>query len=139
MKAIVISILYAALCSAAFASPIAASGAGSSTCGQWIDAHKPPKPTDQKVEVDDLGTVTVQAALLDQWVFGFVTSVNQFAPHSNDGHIQNGIDEGSMLKFVSVYCAGHPLEPVLTASARLILALRRIDHDVDPLQDLPEK
>ena|SRR5665213_1454934 len=106
----------------AIAGPLTVSGVGTNSCGQWIAEHESPT------------RATVRGALMNDWVWGFVTSVNQFSPHSNNANIQGGTDDTALVAWVTSYCGTHPLDPLVTAAARLVLALRTRAHDDEPGQ-----
>lgn len=98
----------------ASASPIWVAGDGSVSCAAWTAQHKQYR--------DPAGIP------LDDWLFGYITAVNQFAPDSNNGNIQGASDDDAVVGWVSDYCAKQPLDTVARAAGLLILELRRRAH-----------
>jgi hypothetical protein len=89
-------------------------GAGSGSCGRWIEARREgPLGADRYVE----------------WVEGYLTSFNAW-DDPNDSDILDGTDIEGVEASIDNYCKKHPLSPIAEASANVIseVAERRIDE-----------
>lgn len=112
MKSFILSALIVmGVAPSACASPIAVSGDGASSCAAWTARH-------QQYHGPN-------GIPLDDWLFGYVTAVNQFAPDSNNGNIQGSSDDDALVAWVSTYCAREPLDTVARAAGMLVLELRK--------------
>jgi hypothetical protein len=78
------------------------------SCGEWTSNRA-------------LGNRAPQG--LEGWVLGFVTAANIYG--SNDGRLGEGSGSKGMLAWIDQYCACNPLDTVLTASAKLIIELKK--------------
>lgn len=79
---------------------------GYDSCGDWT-SHR--KNRDNQI--------------LEGWVLGYVTAANVYG--DNDGLLGTGSGSTGMLAWVDQYCAANPLDTVLTASAKLVIELKR--------------
>lgn len=129
MNCLLCGLLFASLSLPASADPITVSGIGSQTCPQWTLAHNDTRGP--QIDTNGLNT-SIEAALMDQWLLGFVTSINQFAPYSNNANIQGGSSVLVMQAWVSAYCADHPSDEIVAGAAHLVVQLRRWAHDEQP-------
>ena len=112
MKPVFLSALIAmSAAPCACASPIAVSGDGVASCAAWTARHQ---------QYHDPSGIPQ-----DDWLFGYITAVNQFAPDSNNGNIQGSSDDDALVAWVSTYCAREPLDTVARSAGMLVLELRR--------------
>lgn len=79
---------------------------GNDSCGDWTENRK-----------------NRSTQVLEGWVLGFVTAANTYG--ENDGLLGVGSGATGMLAWVDKYCADNPLDTVLTASAKLVIELKK--------------
>jgi hypothetical protein len=77
-----------------------------SSCGDWTQTRK-----------------NRDTQYLEGWVLGFVTGANAYG--QNDGQLGVGSGETAMLAWVDQYCAANPLAPVIEASLKLVIELKK--------------
>ncbi len=82
-------------------------GAGTKSCGKWMEARK-----------DD----SWESLILINWVWGFVTSYNRYV-HKGGVGVEGNIDNEGLMAWVDQYCRDNPLENVANASQALIYKL----------------
>jgi hypothetical protein len=77
-----------------------------SSCGNWTQTRK-----------------NQDNQYLEGWVLGFVTGANAY--DQNDGKLGVGSGATAMLAWVDQYCAANPLAPVIEASLKLVIELKK--------------
>lgn len=79
-------------------------GAGSRSCGAWLQVRSQALP---------------DSTVLQSWVLGYITSVNaNFLTSSSD--ISGGANPDGLFSWIDNYCAGHPLDSVARAARALV-------------------
>jgi hypothetical protein len=86
-------------------------GAGSNKCSDWTKAHAS-------------GLYDTPLAIWqDQWIVGYVSSVNRWADANHD--VAGEFTNESLLRLVGEYCSKYPDYSIEIAAAELIAALKR--------------
>jgi hypothetical protein len=93
-------------------------GSGLLSCGSWTQARQ------------IRGT---KISLVEQWVFGFISSANTYAPRAYMKPAEvallpdylDGLDADALLSWIDNFCREHPLEDVGTAAMFLLVELER--------------
>ena len=79
-------------------------GAGSRSCGSWLQVRSQALP---------------DSAMLQSWVLGYITSVNaNFLTSSPD--VTQGASPDALFSWIDNYCAAHPLDSLARATSALL-------------------
>lgn len=82
-------------------------GAGSRSCGSWLQVRSQALP---------------DAVVLQSWVLGYLTSVNANVLSVNRD-VTGGAEPDALFSWLDSYCAAHPLESVARAASALLDSL----------------
>ena len=78
-------------------------GAGSLSCGKWLEARNNPRMHDQ----------------FEQWVLGYMSGIN-WAAWTKKQKQADLPDAEAALAFIDQYCRNNPLDPIVAAAAALV-------------------
>jgi hypothetical protein len=84
-------------------------GRGVSSCSTWTKEHS-------------IGSF--RANEQDSWLFGFITSINMFAP-AEWPDVNAGMDNQALIAWMDNYCRANPLRPIVTAANMLVEELKK--------------
>ncbi len=85
-------------------------GAGLQTCGAWTEAR----------HSDDYDE-KLKAAVIEEWVEGFVSALDMVSPAVNKGTLSTNSDGAT--GWLDNYCSAHPLDRIGDAAQSLVLEL----------------
>ena len=82
-------------------------GAGSRSCGSWLQVRSQALP---------------DTVVLQSWILGYITSVNANVLSVNRD-VTSGAAPDTLFSWIDNYCAAHPLESVARAASALLDSL----------------
>jgi hypothetical protein len=83
-------------------------GAGTVSCGTWTQARQ---------------ARSIGAGAGAQWVAGYLSGLNVGTASAGRDAL-SGTDFDGLMGWIDNYCQAHPLDPLVTAAHRLMIALR---------------
>jgi hypothetical protein len=82
-------------------------GEGATSCGTWTQARQ---------------AQSTKAALIAQWIAGYVSGSNVEGEHHPDALV--GVDFKGLVAWIDNYCRSNPLDPIVSAAFKLTDELR---------------